>query len=81
MEFFDLKSISHRDMELLNPSTTEKTIKLGKLLRLKAGSRVIDFGCGCAESLTLWAKEFGITGIGIDISEDFCNRARQVLIG
>jgi ubiquinone/menaquinone biosynthesis C-methylase UbiE len=64
-------------MELLNPSTTEKTIKLGKLLRLKEGSRVIDFGCGCAEPLILWAKEFGITGIGIDISEDFCNRARK----
>jgi ubiquinone/menaquinone biosynthesis C-methylase UbiE len=81
LEFFDLMSISHRSMDLLNPSTTEKTIKLGKLLRLKEGSRVIDFGCGCAEALTLWAEEFGITGIGIDISEDFCNRARKKVAG
>jgi cyclopropane fatty-acyl-phospholipid synthase-like methyltransferase len=67
-------------MELLNPSTSEKIIQLGKLLKLKKGNRVIDFGCGCAESLTLWAEEFGITGIGIDISRDFCDRARDKLV-
>ena len=49
MEFFDLMSISHRYMEILNPSTPEKIVKLGKLLKLKKGNRVIDFGCGCAE--------------------------------
>jgi ubiquinone/menaquinone biosynthesis C-methylase UbiE len=77
MEFFDLMSISHRHMEILNPSTPEKIIKIGKILKLEKGSRVIDFGCGCAEPLTLWAEEFGITGIGIDISGDFCDRARK----
>ncbi len=79
MEFFDLMSISHRYMEILNPSTPEKIIKLGKLLKLNKGSRVIDFGCGCAEPLTLWAEEFGITGIGIDICQDFCDRAGKKL--
>jgi ubiquinone/menaquinone biosynthesis C-methylase UbiE len=79
MEFFDLMSISHRYMEILNPSTSEKIIKLGKLLRLEEGKRVIDFGCGCAEPLVLWAEEFGITGTGIDISKDFCDRARKKL--
>lgn len=73
MDFFDLMSISHRYMEILNPSTSEKIIKLGKLLKLKEGNRVIDFGCGCAEPLIIWAEEFGITGIGIDIS-DVLNR-------
>ncbi len=79
MEFIDLMSISHRYMEILNPSTSEKIIKLGKLLKLEKGKRVIDFGSGCAEPLALWAEEFGITGIGIDISEDFCDRARKKL--
>src|SRR5512139_1879654 len=72
-------SISHRYMEILNPSTSEKIIQLGKRLKLKKGSRVIDFGCGCAEPLTLWAEGFGITGVGIDVSQDFCARARQKL--
>lgn len=79
MRFLDIMGISHRYMEILSPSTPEKIIKLGKLLKLEEGKRVIDFGCGCAEPLTLWAEEFGITGIGIDISEDFCDRARQKL--
>jgi ubiquinone/menaquinone biosynthesis C-methylase UbiE len=72
-------SISHRYMELLDPTSPEKIIRLGKLLKLKKGSRVIDFGCGCAESLTLWAEEFGITGVGVDISRDFCDRAKDKL--
>jgi ubiquinone/menaquinone biosynthesis C-methylase UbiE len=80
MEFFDLMGISHRYMEILDPSSPEKIIKLGKLLNLKKGSRVIDFGCGCAEPLSLWAEEFGITGIGIDISGEFCDRARKKLV-
>ena len=81
MEFFDLMSISHRYMEILNPSTSEKIIKLGKLLELKKGNRVIDFGCGCAEPLTLWAEEFGIIGIGIDISKDFYPRSTTLNVG
>jgi cyclopropane fatty-acyl-phospholipid synthase-like methyltransferase len=79
MDFFELMSISHRYMELLNPATPEKIIKLGKMLRLKEGSRIIDFGSGCAEPLVLWAKEFGISGVGIDISAEFCERARNKL--
>jgi ubiquinone/menaquinone biosynthesis C-methylase UbiE len=66
-------------MELLDPTSPEKVIQLGKLLKLKKGSRVIDFGCGCAEPLTFWAEKFGVTGIGIDISTDFCDRARDKL--
>jgi ubiquinone/menaquinone biosynthesis C-methylase UbiE len=79
MEFFDLMSISHRYMEILDPTTSEKIVKLGKLLKLEKGKRVIDFGCGCAEPLALWAEEFGVTGIGIDISQDFCDRAKNKL--
>ena len=79
MEFFDLMSISHRYMELLNPSTPEKILKLGKVLGMKEGSRVIDYGSGCAEPLALWGKEYGITGVGVDISANFCERAAKKL--
>jgi len=79
LDFSNLMSISHRYMELLNPSTTEKIIKLGQVLLLKEGSRIIDFGCGYAEPLALWAEKFGIVGTGIDVSEDFCDRARKKL--
>ena len=80
MEFFDLVNISERYMELVNPSTPEKVLTIGKFLALKEGSRVIDFGCGFGEVLALWAETFGISGIGIDIREHACDRARKKMV-
>jgi len=77
VDFFDLFNISETYMELLNPTSPEKIIRLGKFLRLSKGSRVIDFGCGFAEPLVLWAEEFGISGIGIDVRPHACERARK----
>lgn len=76
MDFFDLVNISERFMELVNPSSPEKIIKIGKFLRLQEGSRVIDFGCGFAEPLVIWAETYGIHGVGIDIRPQACERAR-----
>lgn len=77
MEFFDFYNLSERYIELINPMTPEKIIKLGKLLRLKEASRIIEFGSGYGEILALWTENFGISGIGIDIREHVCNRAKQ----
>lgn len=77
MKFFDLVDISEKYMELVNPSTPEKAIKLGKHLRLNEGSRIIDFGCGFGEMLALWATNYDIRGVGIDIRPNACERARQ----
>jgi len=77
MEFFDLVDISERNMEIVNPSTPEKTITIGKFLGLREGSRVIDFGCGYAEPLVLWAEQFGIVGTGIDVRAQACERASR----
>ncbi len=79
MEFFDLMSISHRYMELFDPTTPEKVLKLGRILGMKESATVIDYGCGAAEPLALWGKEFGIRGVGVDISPDFCERAAKKL--
>jgi ubiquinone/menaquinone biosynthesis C-methylase UbiE len=77
MNFFDLVNISERSIELINPSSPQKVLRLGQLLGLETGMRVIDFGCGFAEPLTLWAKEFGIHGVGIDIRPYACERAQK----
>jgi len=77
MKFFDLVNISERNMELVNPSSPEKVILFGERLSLKPGMRLIDFGCGYAEPLVLWAEHFGIEGVGIDIREYACERARK----
>ena len=75
MDRFELYNISEQYMELINPLTPEKIITVGKFLELKKASKVIDFGCGFAEVLVLWAEAFGISGIGIDIRKHACERA------
>lgn len=76
MNFLDLKDISERTMELVNPTSPEKILKVGQALGLTEGSRVIDFGTGFGEVLALWADAFGIRGVGIDIRPLACQRAR-----
>jgi SAM-dependent methyltransferase len=75
MQFLDLKDISEQFMELVNPTTPEKIIKAGQIAGIKLGHKVIDFGCGYAEPLILWAKKYGISGVGIDIRPKACERA------
>lgn len=75
MEFFDLVNISEKYMELINPTTPEKMVTIGKYLRLSEGSRVLDFGCGFGEALVLWAEQYGAGGIGIDVRPYACERA------
>jgi SAM-dependent methyltransferase len=77
MDRFELYNISEDFMELINPLSPEKIIKVGKFLGLKEGDKVIDFGCGFGEVLVLWAEAFGIGGIGIDIREHACERAKK----
>ena len=77
MEFFDLKNISERYMEIVNPTSEEKILKAGAMLGLDENSRVIDFGCGYGETLALWAEHFHISGVGIDIREHACHRAEK----
>lgn len=77
MEFFDLVNISERYMEIVNPSSEAKIIKLGKCLGLQQGNRVLDVACGYGEALVLWAEQFGINGLGVDIREHACDRAKN----
>jgi SAM-dependent methyltransferase len=81
MEKLDFYNISERFIELINPTSPEKIIALGKYLELTDQSRIIDFGCGYAEPLVLWAESFGISAIGIDIREKACERARNKIAG
>ena len=77
MDCFELKNISERFIDLINPSSPEKMIRIGEILRLQPESQVIDFGCGFGEVLALWGEHFGISGVGVDIREYACQRARQ----
>ena len=75
MDGLALYDISERFIEIVNPTSGEKLMTVGRVLGLEEGDRVIDFGCGYGEMLAMWADEFGISGVGIDVREKACNRA------
>ena len=77
MDFLALKNISERHMEMVNPISHEKVLKAGQILGLTAGDRLIDFGCGYGELLRLWAVQFGIDGIGVELRQHACQRAQK----
>ena len=70
---FSITESAHR---IHNPITPEKLAILGEALRLESGTRVLDLGSGSGEMLCTWARDHGITGTGIDLSQLFTEQAK-----
>ncbi len=77
---FNVSESAHR---IHNPFTPEKFATLGAALRLESGTRVLDLGSGSGEMLCTWARDHGVIGIGIDMSQLFTEQAnlRTVELG
>ena len=71
---FTITEAAHR---IHNPITPEKLAILGAALRLESGARVLDLGSGSGEMLCTWARDHGVVGTGIDMSELFTAQARR----
>ncbi|GAA1611220.1 SAM-dependent methyltransferase [Catellatospora bangladeshensis] len=71
---FTIRESSHR---VHNPITEEKLGLLGRAVRLRPGTTVLDLASGTGELLCRWARDHGITGTGVDISTVFTARARE----
>jgi len=70
---FNITESAHR---IHNPLTPEKLATLGAALRLESGTRVLDLGSGSGEMLCTWARDYGISGVGIDMSQLFTEQAK-----
>jgi len=70
---FNITESTHR---IHNPFTLEKLATLGAALRLVPGTRVLDLGSGSGEMLCTWARDYGIIGTGIDMSQLFTEQAK-----
>lgn len=80
MDRFEIYNLAERYMELINPISEEQLIRMGEIMELTSGSHVIDFGAGFAGMLRLWARDFGISGLGVEFRKDACLRARENLL-
>ncbi len=70
---FNITESAHR---IHNPFTPEKFATLGAALRLEPGTRVLDLGSGSGEMLCTWARDHGVSGLGIDMSRLFTEQAK-----
>jgi SAM-dependent methyltransferase len=70
---FTIAESAHR---IHNPITPVKLATLGAALRLEPGVRVLDLGSGSGEMLCTWARDHGIIGTGIDMSQAFTEQAK-----
>ena len=71
---FTISESAHR---IHNPFTPEKYATLGRVLRMKPGTRILDLGSGSGEMLCTWARDHGISGMGVDMSALFSQQAKQ----
>jgi len=70
---FNISESAHR---IHNPFTSEKLATLGAALRLEPETGVLDLGSGSGEMLCTWARDYRISGTGIDMSQLFTEQAR-----
>lgn len=71
---FNITESAHR---IHNPITPEKLATLGAALRLESGARVLDLGSGSGEMLCTWARDHGVIGTGIDMSQLYTEQAKR----
>src|SRR5690606_14774153 len=71
---FSIAESAHR---IHNPFTPDKLATLGAALRLESGARVLDLGSGSGEMLCTWARDYGVVGVGVDMSQLFTEQARR----
>jgi len=74
LRFHEIAEGHHK---ILNPFTEEKIMRVGEVCRLQPGMRQLDLACGKGELLVQWAKRWGISGTGVDISKVFLPLAQQ----
>ncbi|MCB8747072.1 class I SAM-dependent methyltransferase [Rhodoferax sp. U2-2l] len=71
---FTITESAHR---IHNPITADKLASLGAALRLAPGASVLDLGSGSGEMLCTWARDHGVTGTGVDMSQLFTEQAQH----
>jgi SAM-dependent methyltransferase len=69
--------IREGDQRICNPFSAAKLATLGEAIRLRPGDTLLDLAAGRGEMLCTWARDHGITGIGVDISTVAVDRARR----
>ena len=74
IRFHEIAEANH---PVQNPLSLEKLRLLGEICSLQEGDRVLDLACGKGTMLVNWAHAHSILGVGIDLSSQFIDAAKQ----
>lgn len=72
-----IHEIMEADQTILNAFSPAKLHELGLAIGADASTTILDLACGKGEMLGTWARDFGISGVGVDFSEIFVRNARD----
>jgi len=70
-----------RDAETLDQAQEAKLDLVCRKLGLRPGMRVLDIGCGWGEALKFAVERYGVSGVGITISREQAEYARNLCAG
>ncbi|MGA8277325.1 MAG: cyclopropane fatty acyl phospholipid synthase [Rhodanobacteraceae bacterium] len=70
-----------KDATDLDAAQDAKLDLICRKLRLKPGMHVLDIGCGWGEALKFAAERYGVSGVGITVSEQQARYARDLCEG
>ncbi|HEX6834693.1 MAG TPA: cyclopropane fatty acyl phospholipid synthase [Rudaea sp.] len=70
-----------KDAATLDEAQEAKLDLVCRKLHLEPGMRVLDIGCGWGEALKFAAERYGVSGVGVTISEEQARFARELCAG
>ncbi|KRG68778.1 cyclopropane fatty acyl phospholipid synthase [Pseudoxanthomonas dokdonensis] len=70
-----------REASDLDQAQAAKLDLVCRKLRLRPGMRVLDIGCGWGEALKFAAEQYGVSGVGVTISQEQADYARELCAG
>jgi cyclopropane-fatty-acyl-phospholipid synthase len=70
-----------KDATNLDDAQEAKLELIFRKLGLKPGMRVLDIGCGWGEALKLAAERYGVSGVGVTVSQEQAEYARGISAG
>lgn len=76
MDIPRIYNITESNHRIHNPFMPEDLATLGAGLHLKTATRILDLGSGSGEMLCTWARDYGIVGTGVDMSQLFHSQAK-----
>ncbi len=74
LHFHEISESNHR---ILNPLSERKLALIGEICGLSSTTSALDLCCGKAEMLAGWSARYGLTAVGVDISEVFVEAAHR----